>query len=93
MGGQGAGGQTDRQEGHHHAPAGGRGELSEHEAEAGVESGGELEPWTGRGGASRDGVAVLRGWSGVAPSSAPVWCDFFTMSSIPCNNCPVAASY
>lgn len=50
-------GQTDRQEGHHHAPAGGRGESSEHEAEAGVESGGELEPWTGRGGASCDGVA------------------------------------
>lgn len=49
--------QTDRQEGHHHAPAGGRGESSEHEAEAGVESGGELEPWTGRGGASCDGVA------------------------------------
>lgn len=58
-----------------------------------MESGGELEPWTGRRGASCDGVAVLRGWSGVAPSSAPVWCDFFTMSSIPCNNCPVAASY
>lgn len=57
VGGQGAGRQTDRQEGHHHAPAGGRDESSEHEAEAGVESGGELEPWTGRGGASRDGVA------------------------------------